>query len=759
MIILPPLDTKTLPGTFNIPFTCPSRICVFAGLRSCRPENIGLLGKMFNAHRRSKAMKLNLGSKFLFAAVFAPAMLFLATGIAAAQNLSLLYNFKGQDDGGRPYGGLILDSSGNLYGTTSVGGTYNHGTVFELVNTSGAYSEKVLYSFTNLNGDGAQPQAGLLMDSSGDLYGTTFQGGSYGYGTVFELVDSSGSYTEKVLYNFAGQGDGAWPTAGLITDSSGNLYGTTTGGGVSGWGTVFELVNSAGSYSEHLLYSFKGPGDGGWPYAGVIMDSSGNLYGTTYYGGAGGLYGSGVVFELVNSSGVFSERVLYSFANSNGDGTNPAGGLVRDSLGNLYGTTYSGGGNYSGTVFELVNSSGLFSEKVLYSFGFTGYPYAGLIMDSSGNLYGTTTQGTVFELKNSSGNYSETGLVSSCLGGSYGSLIMDASGNLYGTTQGNGSVFSLTDLTGSPAPTTTTLGSSSNPANAGQGLMFTATIGPFLVTNGTVTFSAGGTTLGTSSVYCGTANWTLQDALELGIGSTTVTAQYNPVQSSLAPSSGTLNQAVTEAGVVLTNGNNTLTGNETVNGNVNATTFVGNGSGLTSVVASSLNCAFCIGNSQLGISYAGSASQGGPASNALMLGGLMPSSFQPAGSYATTGANFFTGNQSVAGDLSTTGNTATTGTTTIGPSGAPIVQHLSMTFNPSFQALGQGCASKSFTFPGVNDGDTVALGVPNERVTAADVIYTGWVSAAGTVTIRACAFSTKLKNLGSGVIRVDVWQH
>jgi uncharacterized repeat protein (TIGR03803 family) len=731
-------------------------------------------------------MKRSLGSRFLFVTVFS-LVLSLATGTVAGQTANLLYSFSGQDDGGHPQAVLIMDSSGNQYGTTSKGGTYNHGTVFELASSSGSYSEKVLYSFTNSNGDGAQPQAGLITDSSGNLYGTTYFGGADGYGTVYELVNSSGSYTERVLYSFAGQGDGTWPAAGLTMDSSGNLYGTTQGGGAQGWGAVFELLNSSGSYSERLLYSFNGGGDGALPQAGVILDSSGNLYGTTPYShgnAVGNGYGNGSVFELVNSSGSYTERVLYSFTGANGDGAHPQAGLIMDSSGNLYGTTYQGGTIGWGTVFELANSSGSYSEKVLYSFTNStdgAFPIAGLIMDPSGNLYGTNSGpntvpagGSVFELENSSGSYSVIVLLDfadTCGGPAVGGnpnagLTMDSLGNLYGTAFNGGkynygAVFSLTHLSGPATATTTSVVSSSNPANAGFPLTFTATIGPSLtVRTGTVTFSGGGTVLGTSPVdFCGTAGFTFEDAASLGIGTYTVTAQYNPVLPGLAASLGTLNQTVYEAGVVLTNGNNTLTGNETVNGNVGATTFVGNGSGLTNVLASGLSCTFCIGNSQLAVNYAASASQGGPASNALMFGGLLPTAFQPAGSYATTGANFFIGNQSVTGNLSASGHSATTGTTTMGPTGTPIVQHLSMNFNPSFGSVAGGCTSQSFAFPGVNDGDTVALGIPNKRMPSADVMYTAWASAANTVTIRACVLSENQESFGSGTIRVDVWQH
>jgi uncharacterized repeat protein (TIGR03803 family) len=733
-------------------------------------------------------VKLNFSRKLVYVAVSVCALLCLATRSAEGQIENTLHSFTGgPGDGSNPYAGLIADSSGNFYGTTNAGGAHGFGTVFELVNSSGSYSEQVLYSFagSQSGSDGASPYAGLIMDSSGNLYGTTLQGGPFNEGIVFELVNSSGTYSEKVLYGFTTSG-GAFPYGGVIIDGSGNLYGTTQSGGANFFGTVFELVNSAGTYSEQVLYSFtKQGGDGAYPSSSLIVDGSGNLYGTTQQGGANGF---GTVFELVNSSGTYTEQVLYSFTNSGGDGAYPYAGLIIDGSGNLYGTTQQGGPGKFGTVFELVNSSGSYSEKVLYGFsssnGDGSQPgYGSLIMDSSGDLFGTTSNGgalkqggTVFELVNSSGTYTESVLYS--FGGGcgtglspYAGLVMDLSGNLYGTTTGGGSnglgtVFSLNHLSGSPVPTTTTLTSSINPATAGELLQLTANVmssyGP---ATGTVTFSEGSAVLGTQTLSCGTAILSIPDAEALGIGTYTITAQYNPNVTVLASSSTTLTQTVNEAGVVLTNGNNTLNGNQTIDGSVSASSFsassfVGNGSALTGVTASGLSCTSCIGNMQLGINYAASTSQGGAASNALMFGGFLPSAFQPAGSYATTGANLFTGNQSVTGNLGVTGNTSATGTTTIGSGGTPIVQHLSMTFNPTFVLkTGAVCTSQVFTFTGVSDGNTVALGVPNERMTAADLIYSAWVSAANKVTIRACAFAGKPANFGTGAIRVDVWQH
>jgi uncharacterized repeat protein (TIGR03803 family) len=391
-------------------------------------------------------------------------LLWFGADARAQGTYSVLYSFLGgTSDGANPFGKLIADSSGNLYGTTDrgsdqycgpIGNNLNHGcgTVFELVNSGGTYTEKLLHSFAGESGDGYHPYGGLIMDGAGNLFGTTLYGGSSAWGTVFELVNSSGTYTEKVLYGFGGSStDGQYPLGDLIMDASGNLYGTTeTGGSGAYYGTVFELVNSSGTYTEKVLHIFAGT-DGAYPLAGLIMDSSGNLYGTTEEGGASN---AGTVFELANSSGTYTEKVLYSFSGGSTDGQNPASDVTMDASGNFYGTTEAGGASNGGTVFELVNSSGSYTEKLLHSFAGGSAdgskPYAGLIPDSSGNLYSTTelggpsNLGAVFELVNSSGTYTEQLLYLFPAGGNLGSgpyagLVMDASGNLYGAAYGGGS--------------------------------------------------------------------------------------------------------------------------------------------------------------------------------------------------------------------------------------------------------------------------------------------------------------------------------
>jgi uncharacterized repeat protein (TIGR03803 family) len=377
-------------------------------------------------------------------------VLFLVAS-AAAQTFTELYPFNSGgnlSDGGWPEAGVTRDAAGNLYGTTFYGGSGTQcdifydgcGIVFKLAPNG---TETVLHSFSGAH-DGWNPTARLILDAAGDLYGTTAYGGSSGYGTVFE-VDAAGN--ETIVHNFAGGSDGANPNAGLVQDAAGNLYGTTQYGGKGcdgqGCGTVFR-INASGQ--ETVLCRLAGGPDGASPLGGVIVDSSGTLYGTTWLGGT---HGYGTVFRLDSSGNL---TVLHSFAGGS-DGANPMDAPVLDASGNLYGTT-SAGGPYFGTVF-MVDTSG--NESILYSFtgGLDGaYPYAHLLVDASGNLYGTSSQGgvsgtgTVFELSGSSliVLYGFSGLNDGA--NPMGGLITDPSGNLYGTvvqagTYGWGAVFEI----------------------------------------------------------------------------------------------------------------------------------------------------------------------------------------------------------------------------------------------------------------------------------------------------------------------------
>jgi uncharacterized repeat protein (TIGR03803 family) len=318
----------------------------------------------------------------------------------------VLYSFTGGADGANPYyAGVIFDASGNLYGTTAGGGASSLGTVFELTRNGSEWNEKVLYSFAG-GADGASPYAGLVFDAAGDLYGTTYYGGSYDDGTVFELIHgSTGEWTEKVIYTFD-ETNGDAPVGGLISDREGNLYGVTEGGGDSHAGVAYKLVpTSDGSWNGETLYSFAGGADGSGPYAErLVFDRKGNLHGTTNGGGA---FQAGTVFQLSRgTAGSWKETVLYSFDPSV-EG-NPTSGLIFDGKENLYGTCSNGNGETTvGAVFKLSpQPNGEWSEHNLVFFDRTNgeFPEGSLLGDSAGNLYGTTwlggadNMGVVFEI-------------------------------------------------------------------------------------------------------------------------------------------------------------------------------------------------------------------------------------------------------------------------------------------------------------------------------------------------------------------------
>ena len=358
-------------------------------------------------------------------AVFAVTLLVTSTWAATNWHEKVLFNFNGTD-GYQPMYGLIFDAAGNLYGTAfgggdpSCGDPNGCGTVFQLTPApGGGWTETVLHSFKGYPTDGSYPYAGVIFDAAGNLYGTTDWGGTYGGGTVFELTPTAGGgWTEKVLHSFGNGADAAFPYACLIFDAAGNLYGTTGGGGTYGVGTVFELSPAAGGgWTETVLHSFNGS-DGHGPEAGLIFDAAGKLYGTTAWGGTGTdclNTGCGTVFKLTPvAGGGWTETVLHSFSNT--DGALPFAGLIFDAAGNLYGTTQQGGSYGFGTVFELTpTAGGGWTETVLFSFNGNwsgrdgGLPEAGLIFDAAGNLYGTTgaggtyAYGTAFELTPTAG--------------------------------------------------------------------------------------------------------------------------------------------------------------------------------------------------------------------------------------------------------------------------------------------------------------------------------------------------------------------
>jgi len=438
---------------------------------------------------------------------------------ALTLNAAVAFNMQGQEkllysfgattkDGHTPVGGLVLDSHGHLYGTASAGGAHGHGAVFELSRgDDGLWSEKTLYSFGVTAVDGWEPLGNLIFDQEGNLYGTTFAGGANGDGTVFELKRAAGGWTESILHSFTysvDHKDGSAPMGGLVFGKEGNLFGTTSLGGPKfndldlpgNSGTVFKLSpTSSGKWTEKVLHTFSATSDpfpvkydGANPQGSLVVDANGNLFGTTAFGGAAPnafvpVGGIGTVFELSPTSDGYIESALYGFASGDPDlipyegvdGAFPSPNLVMDEHGNLFGTTSS---MFSFETFSLTQNGSIFAipgenlgaEGPYLQFGgYAGdaqYPQAGLVFDSKGNLFGTSTYGgafggyygtdptgTVFEASAKKGVWSDKvlysfGSIANDGALPMGSLVIDEAGNLYGITSkggvfGKGTVFEI----------------------------------------------------------------------------------------------------------------------------------------------------------------------------------------------------------------------------------------------------------------------------------------------------------------------------
>ena len=374
---------------------------------------------------------------------------------ARAQTYQVLHNFTDGADGGYPQATLTIDRGGNLYGTALLGGRANAGTVFKLTRYGANYIFNPIYNFQGTS-DGSAPWAPVIFGPDGTLYGTTISGGYFngdycqgGCGVVFRLRPPATTppspftpWSESVPHAFLGPpNDGDQPVSGsLMFDAAGNIYGTTQFGGPSVAGNIFKLTPSNGGWTESVLYNFSG-GDGKQPASGLIMDQAGNLYGTTVEGGSGG---NGVLYELSPTQYGWQETVLHAFLQT--DGSLPYAGLVMDQAGNLYGATYAGGPS-GGVIYELSRANGGWTYQVLYYFGGAGGPLATLTMDASGNLYGTTLAdgpdraGMVFKLTQANGVWSLTDLHDFDADTGYfpyGGVTLDASGNLFGTTYDGG---------------------------------------------------------------------------------------------------------------------------------------------------------------------------------------------------------------------------------------------------------------------------------------------------------------------------------
>jgi uncharacterized repeat protein (TIGR03803 family) len=382
---------------------------------------------------------------------------------------TVLYSFTGgSTDGGAPLGSLVFDGDENLFGTTQFGGPTSVGpcptscgTVFQLTHSSSGWTEKIVHFFTGVN-EGTNPNAGMVLDSKGNLFGTTGLANDIA-SSVFQLAHSSAGWKLTPLHSFASSGDASNPN-GLVIDSAGNLFGSSYQGGANGDGAVFEIARGSAGWTETLLYSFQGGTDGLSPLANVTFDASGNLYGTTYDGGSSK---DGVVYKLTpGGSGTWTESVLYSFTGKS-DGANPRAAITIDPSGNIFGTTYLGSTVNVGTIFELVASGG-YSESQIFSFPATDGDQiiGGLVADSAGNLYGTADTGgdylcplvgngcgSVFKLARlSNGTWQRTTLhtftgAQNDGAGPQAGLIFDSAGNLYGTTAnsiyGGGTIFRL----------------------------------------------------------------------------------------------------------------------------------------------------------------------------------------------------------------------------------------------------------------------------------------------------------------------------
>ena len=379
--------------------------------------------------------------------------------LAQAQTLTILHNFTGFPEGKTPAAGLTMDQGGNLYGTTTEGGDGfcnfggGCGVVFRLKRAGSGWVSEVLQIFSGPNG--LTPLDRVVFGPDGALYGTAQEGGTFRRGVVFRLTPPpnlchaiSCPWRETLLHEFGDDDSkGDYPAARVLFDQAGNIYGATQNGGSLGRGVVYKLTHSGSNWIYGVLYDFPASDDGSTPYAGLIFDQAGSLYGTTQYGGPTNW---GTVYKLTPTGGAWQETILHNF--NGDDGALPLGGVLFDQAGNLFGGTASGGdSNHVGTVFELTPAGGGWNLSTLYRFpvhnGQVTGPWADLTMDSSGNLLGTTRNsssgcGQVFKLTPQGGSWTFSTIHE--FQGSDGcepqsSVLIDANGNLYGTTRRGGS--------------------------------------------------------------------------------------------------------------------------------------------------------------------------------------------------------------------------------------------------------------------------------------------------------------------------------
>ena len=394
------------------------------------------------------------------------------SSVAVAQTFSVIHYFTGGLDGNYPGATMILDRAGRLYGTTVMGGIQNQncveggcGVVFRMSGSGSNWVFNPLFSFPGNLSLGITPAAPLTFGPDGALYGTT-QGGPAcfeGCGVVFRLAPPLNSchtvlcpWSETVIYTFHGGTDGIEPqSSGVVFDPAGNMYGTTALGGANGKGVVYKLTRNGSQWVESILYNFNGAGDGSNPLAGVILDSVGNLYGTTQMGGdlsCDFSQGCGTVFELSPSGSGWTENTIYTFESSSDVGTNPIAGLVFDTSGNLYGSDGYRNGQVDSAVWELQHGNGGWTPSVLTYLLGNGGPHSALTIDAQGNLYGTTEkggahfEGSVFKLSPQGGAWTYTDLHDFHIDDGWvpvGGVTLGPNGTLYGTAAqgGTGSCF------------------------------------------------------------------------------------------------------------------------------------------------------------------------------------------------------------------------------------------------------------------------------------------------------------------------------
>lgn len=382
-------------------------------------------------------------------------LLITTTLSAQTVQFKLLHSFAGGSDGAYPNTPPILDQHGNVFATTANGGSEcapnGCGTAFELSQRNGHWGYRQTLEFSSPSNTPPVSAGRLVMDATGNIYGTDFYGGDIlcNCGAVFQLSQSGGVWTKSSLHNFLGGSDGQIPSSGLIADAEGNLYGTTQAGGVNNsQGTVFELVrNSDGTWTYNVIHSFGGSQDGAIPAGALAFDTLGNLYGTALFGGT---FGDGAVYKLSPSADTWNESIIYNFTLEYGFYQSESGVAI-DANGNLYGATLYGGLYSLGTIYKLTPGMGYWKRAVLYTFtgGNDGaYPVGWLTLDQSGVIYGTTVSGgqfgygTVFKLVNGKrGNWNEVtlhGFRSTDGSQPNWGVTLDASGHIFGIAEAGG---------------------------------------------------------------------------------------------------------------------------------------------------------------------------------------------------------------------------------------------------------------------------------------------------------------------------------